>query len=284
MEDFNLSETIVDFLSSNDEKIYSMSALHNNLISLYPFLDIKDPHKRSEFNEKFKLEFLTIDAKYKGIYRFIISDRQYIVWSLRTYEELYKIFVDKTFDSDNRLKTPTKETLVDTHTINTEIETTNYYELVKSYILNKDYKYIYQDIKIDGVNNITHLLVINNDLTSLKQLNELHKIDWYLKNKHGKTCVELAKENKYCDILEFILNEIFESTVFSYKNLLENQKTLQKDSYQKNSELTIENKRLMYECLELEQEKLNKSRTSWLFNYSLVLLGLLYVYRLLILQ
>jgi hypothetical protein len=284
MEDFNLSETIVDFLSSNDEKLYSMSALHTSLISKYPFLDIKESHKRSEFNEKFKLEFLTIDSKYKGIYRFIISDRQYIVWSLRTYEELYKIFVDKTFDSDNRLKTSTKETLVDTHTINTEIETTNYYELVKSYILNKDYKYIYQDIKIDGVNNITHLLVQNNDLTSLKQLNELHKIDWSLKNKHGKTCVELAKENKYCDILEFILNEIFESTVFSYKNLLENQKTLQKDSYQKNSELTIENKRLMNECLELEQKNLNKSRNSWLFNYSLVLLGILYVYRLLILQ
>lgn len=284
MEDFNLSETIVDYLTSNDEKLYSMSALHNSLISLYPFLDIKDPHKRSEFNEKFKLEFLTIDTKYKGIYRFIISDRQYIVWSLRTYDELYKIFVDKTFDSDNRLKTPTKDTLVDTHTINTEIETTNYYELVKSYILNKDYKYIYQDIKIDGINNITHLLVLNNDLTSLKQLNELHKIDWSLKNKHGKTCVELAKENKYCDVLEFILNEIFESTIFSYKNLLENQKTLQRDSYQKNSELTIENKRLMNECLELEQKNLNKSRTTWLFNYSLVLLGILYVYRLLILQ
>jgi hypothetical protein len=284
MEDFNLSETIVDFLSSNDEKLYSMSALHTSLISKYPFLEIKEPHKRNEFNEKFKLEFLTIDSKYKGIYRFIISDRQYIVWSLRTYEELYKIFVDKTFDTDNRLKNPTKETLVDTHTINTEIETTNYYELVKTYILNKDYKYIYQDIKIDGVNNITHLLVINNDLTCLKQLNELHKIDWSLKNKYGKTCVELAKENKYCDILEFILNEIFESTVFSYKNLLENQKTLQKDSYEKNSELTIENKKLIYELLELEQNNLRISKTSWLFNYFLVCAGLLYVYRILVLQ
>jgi hypothetical protein len=283
MEDFSLSEAIIDFLTSNDEKLYSMSALHSSLISKYSFLDIKEPNKRSEFNEKFKLEFLTIDSKYKGIYRFIISDRQYIVWSLRTYEELYKIFVDKTFDTDNRLKNPTKETLVDTHTINTEIETTNYYELVKTYILNKDYKYIYQDIKIDGVNNITHLLVINNDLTCLKQLNELHKIDWSLKNKYGKTCVELAKENKYCDILEFILNEIFESTVFSYKNLLENQKSLQKDSYEKNSELTIENKKLIYELLELEQNNLRISKTSWLFNYSIVLLGLLYVYRLLIL-
>jgi hypothetical protein len=284
MEDFNLSETIFDFLTSNDEKIYSMSALHTNLLSLYPFLDIKDHHKRNEFNEKFKLEFLTIDTKYKGIYRFIISDRQYIVWSLRTYEELYKIFVDKTFDTDNRLKSPSSDTLIDTITINTEIETTNYYDLVKTYILNKDYKYIYQDIKIDGVNNVTHLLVLNNDITTLKQLNELHKIDWSLKNKHGKTCVELAKENKYCDILEFILNEILENTVLTYKNLLENQKALQKDAYQKNSELTIENKRLMYECLELEQENLAKRRTSWLFNYCLVFLGLLYIYRLFILQ
>jgi hypothetical protein len=284
MEDFNLTETIFDFLTSNDEKIYSMSALHTNLISLYPFLDIKDHHKRSEFNEKFKLEFLTIDTKYKGIYRFIISDRQYIVWSLRTYEELYKIFVDKTFDSDNRLKSFTHDSLIDTITINTEIETTNYYDLVKTYILNKDYKYIYQDIKIDGVNNVTHLLVLNNDLTCLKQLNELHKIDWSLKNKHSKTCAELAKDNKYCDILEFILNEILENTVLTYKNLLENQKTLQKDAYQKNSELSVENKRLMYECLELEQKNVSKRRNAWLFNYFLVLIGCLYVYRLFILQ
>ena len=284
MEDFNLSETIFDFLTSNDEKIYSMSALHTNLIRLYPFLDIKDPYKRSEFNEKFKLEFLTIDTKYKGIYRFIISDRQYIVWSLRTYEELYKIFVDKTFDTDNRLKSPTNDTLIDTITINTEIETTNYYDLVKTYILNKDYKYIYQDIKVDGVNNVTHLLVLNNDLSSLKQLNDLHKIDWSLKNKHNKTCVELAKENKYCDILEFILNEILENTVLTYKNLLENQKTLQKDAYQKNSELIDENKRLLDEYLELEQESLTTCRTSWILNYGLAFLGLLYIYRLFILQ
>jgi hypothetical protein len=284
MEDFNLRETIYDYLSSNDEKLYTMSGLYTNLINEYPFLDIKDQHKRSEFNEKFKLEFLTIDTKCKGIYRFIISDRQYIVWSLRTYEELYKMFVDKTFDSDNRLKNPTKDTLVDTITINTEIETTNYYELVKTYILNKDYKYIYQDIKIDGVNNITHLLVINNDLSSLKQLNELHKIDWVIKNKQGKTCVDLAKENKYCDILEFILNEIFESAVFSYKNLLENQKSLQKDAYEKNSELSLENKRLMNLCIDLEYEHESKNKKSWLFNYFLILACLLYFYRLFILQ
>ncbi len=284
MEEFNLSEAIIDYLTSNDEKLYSMSALHASLVSKYPILDIKEPTKRSEFNEKFKLEFLTIDSKYKGIYRFIISDRQYIVWSLRSYEELYKIFIDKTFDTDNRFKNSTKETLVDTHTINTEIETTNYYELVKTYILNKDYKYIYQDIKIDGVNNITHLLVLNNDLACLKQLNEYHKIDWSLKNKYGKTCVELAKENKYCDMLEFILNEIFESSILTYKNLLENQKSLQKDAYEKNSELSLENKRLTSLCIDLEYENESKNRSSWLFNYCLILAGLLYFYRLFILQ
>ena len=134
------------------------------------------------------------------------------------------------------------------------------------------------------MNNVTHLLVLNNDITTLKQLNELHKIDWSLKNKHGKICAELAKENKYCDILEFILNEILENTVLTYKNLLENQKILQKDAYQTNSELSVENKRLMNQCLELEQENLAKRRTSWLFNYCLVFLGLLYIYRLFILQ
>ena len=164
MED-NLGDIIIDFLSSNNDRLYTMTALYNDITSSNTSLQIKDPIKRNEFNEKFRIEFLTLDNKYKGIYRFIINERQYIIWSLDTYDKLYETHIKNTEDN----KTETKPNGIRTSDlyINTEIETTNYYEMIKSSIYNREYKYIYNDIKVDGINNAIHLFVINNDIENL---------------------------------------------------------------------------------------------------------------------
>ena len=73
-----------------------MTALYNEITASNSSLQIKDTQKRNEFNEKFRIEFLTLENKYKGVYRFIINERQYIIWSLESYDKLYEIHIKNT--------------------------------------------------------------------------------------------------------------------------------------------------------------------------------------------
>ena len=92
----DLGETMIDYLSSNSDKLYTITALYNEITSSNSLLQIKDTQKRNEFNEKFRIEFLTLENKYKGVYRFIINERQYIIWSLESYDKLYETHIKNT--------------------------------------------------------------------------------------------------------------------------------------------------------------------------------------------
>jgi hypothetical protein len=274
-QELDLGETIIDFLSSKSDKLYTMSALYNDITISVPSLQMKDTEKRNEFNEKFKIEFLTLENKYKGVHRFIINERQYIIWSLESYDKLYETHIKNTqnrteSNTQNRTESNTNVFRTSDLYINTEIETTNYYEMIKSYINSGEYKYIYGDIKVDGINNAIHLFVINNDINNLQKISEIHKIDWTVKNRNNKSCLELAKENKNCEMIEYILTNINDEVILNLKNIMESQKTIQKDIYDRSNKISLENVNLLNENqefktnnheLEVKYERLYK------FNY-----------------
>ncbi len=255
-----LGDIMIDYLSSNNDKLYTMTALYNEITSSVPSLQIKDTQQRNEFNEKFRIEFLTLENKYKGVHRFIINERQYIIWSLESYDSLYETHIKNSQETNtNSLRTETHTNTVrtETHTntirtpndlyINTEIETTNYYEMITSYINSGEYKYIYGNIRVDGINNAIHLFVINNDILNLKKIGEVHKIDWSIRNRNNKSCLELARENKNCEMVEYILTNIHDDAILSLKNIMESQKSVQKDIYDKSNKISIENVNLVNE-------------------------------------
>jgi hypothetical protein len=257
-QDQELGEIIIDYLSSNSDKLYTMTALHHEITSSVPSLQIKDTQKRTEFNEKFRIEFLTLENKYKGVYRFIINERQYIIWSVETYDKLYETHIKNTQETNTnslRTETPTNTTNIRSNDlyINTEIETTNYYEMIKSYINSGEkYKYIYGDIRIDGINNAIQLFVINNDIHNLRKIGENHTIDWTIRNRNNKSCLELARENKNCEMIEYILTNIHDVTVLSLKNIMESQKSVQKDIYDRSNKINIQNVNLINENQQLK--------------------------------
>ena len=295
-QDQELGDIMIDFLSSNNDKLYTMTALYNDITTSIPSLQIKDTLKRNEFNEKFRIEFLTLENKYKGVYRFIINERQYIIWSLESYDKLYETHIKNT--QENRTETNTQNrTEINTHNrtetntnanrtnnlyINTEIETTNYYEMIKSYINSGEYKYIYGDIRVDGINNAIHLFVINNDINNLRKISEIHKINWILRNRNNKSCLELAKDNKNCEMIEYILTNIHDEAILNLKNIMESQKLVQKEIYDRSNKVSIENINLVNENkklksknyeLEFKNNKLSK------FNYIAGISLIFFLYR-----
>ena len=266
-QELDLGETIIDYLSSNSDKLYTMTALYNEITSSVLSLQIKDTLKRNEFNEKFRIEFLTLENKYKGVYRFIINERQYIIWSLESYDKLYETHIKNT---QNRTETNTNPVRTNNLYINTEIETTNYYEMIKSYINSGEYKYIYGDIRVDGINNSIHLFVINNDIHNLRKINEIHKIDWTIRNRNNKSCLELARENRNCEMIEYILTNINDEAILNLKNIMESQKIVQKDIYDRSNKISLENVNLVNENQEFKtnnHELEVKCERLYKFNY-----------------
>ena len=266
-QELDLGETIIDYLSSNSDKLYTMTALYNEITSSVLSLQIKDTLKRNEFNEKFRIEFLTLENKYKGVYRFIINERQYIIWSLESYDKLYETHIKNT---QKRTETNTNPVRTNNLYINTEIETTNYYEMIKSYINSGEYKYIYGDIRVDGINNSIHLFVINNDIHNLRKINEIHKIDWTIRNRNNKSCLELARENRNCEMIEYILTNINDEAILNLKNIMESQKIVQKDIYDRSNKISLENVNLVNENQEFKtnnHELEVKCERLYKFNY-----------------
>jgi hypothetical protein len=255
-QDQELGETMIDFLSSNSDKLYTMTALYNEITASNSSLQIKDTQKRNEFNDRFRIEFLTLENKYKGVYRFIINERQYIIWSLESYDKLYETHIKNTQESrtESQIQNRTETNTIRTGDlyINTEIETTNYYEMIKSYINSGEYKYIYGDIRVDGINNAIHLFVINNDIYNLRKISEIHKIDWTLRNRNNKSCLELARENKNCEMIEYILNNIHDESILNLKNIMESQKSVQKEIYDRTNKLSLDNMNLVNENQDLK--------------------------------
>ena len=257
-QELDLGETMIDYLSSKSDKLYTMTALYIEITTSVPSLQIKDTLKRNEFNEKFRIEFLTLENKYKGVYRFIINERQYIIWSLESYDKLYETHIKNTQENrtepytQNRTESNTNAVKTNDLYINTEIETTNYYEMIKSYINSGEYKYIYGDIRVDGINNAIHLFVINNDINNLRKISEIHKINWTLRNRNNKSCLELAKENKNCEMIEYILTNIHDEAILNLKNIMESQKSVQKDIYDRSNKINLENVNLVNKNQELK--------------------------------
>ena len=91
-----------------------------------------------------------------------------------------------------------------------------------------------------------------------------------MKNRNNKTCLELAKENNNCEMIEEILNNIHEESIFNLKNVIDNQKNIQKETFEKSIRLTTENLNLKHECEELtynNQDLQNKYDKLWKINY-----------------
>jgi len=173
-------------------------------------------------------------------------------------------------NTQNRSETISSSIRTNDLYINTEIETTNYYEMIKSYIHSGEYKYIYGDIRVDGINNAIHLFVINNDIQNLKKIGEIHKIDWTVRNRNNKSCLELARENKNCEMIEYILNNINDEAILNLKNIMESQKSVQKDIYDRSNKLSLENANLISENQELKSnnhELEAKYERIYKFNY-----------------
>lgn len=217
-----IATKIIEVLSKSDncDKRFSLHGLHSLLISTYSeFSDFI--HNSSNSGEKFKSAyinvFMLIEHEYNNIYRFVIADVQYLIWSTKSKNELYynldllNSHNDEQYGSYN-------------------FGPVDYCSIVQNYIKSKEFSFMCDNIILDGVNNGLHILIMNKQLKSIKDLVNLTSIDWTIANKDGKSYLDLAKETRDCDIVEFVVESIYTSKnnklVVHNETLKEKQKEL----------------------------------------------------------
>jgi len=227
------AKQIMKFLILNKEKAYSMGEIHNELLKKN--LDLKTIE--TDKLTKFKQAFFTLEKDYENIYRFVRNNKQYLIWTLKDREDIKEL--------DNKLITD--------NISNNIIDTLNYVDIIEEFLKENKYEYITDNNYLDGSNNAIHILIKNNKKAILEDLNKYHKIDWNNKNILGKTCLDIAKESKQVDMIEFILMNIYDNIIKDLKGVIEKQKNIQKDILDKRTELRDEYEKELASKRDLEE-------------------------------
>lgn len=227
-----IATKIIEVLSKGDncDKRFSLHGLHSLLISTYSEFSnfIRNSSSdREKFKNAYINVFMLIEHDYNNIYRFVIADVQYLIWSTKSKSELY-------YSLDLLTAYPLD---VDEHNKMFSFGPIDYCSIVQNYIKSKELSFMYDNIILDGVNNGLHILIINKQLKSIKDLVDLTSIDWSITNKDGKTYLELAKETNDCNIVEYVVESIYTSK--NNKLVVHNEilKEKQKELYNKVNDL-----------------------------------------------
>lgn len=227
-----ISSKIIEVLSTaeNANKLHSLIGVHILLVKKYKeFEELNsNTYDRDIFKNAYIHTFMSIEQEYNNIYRFIIADVQYLVWSEKSKTELY-----------HNLNLIQRNNSNDDDAMNYRIYV-DYRALVQSYIDKKDYAFIHDNIILDGTNNGLHILIKNEQLKSIKQMVELITIDWATVNQDGKSYLDLARETKNLSIIEYIVESICTSRINKLISHNEMLKDKQKELYTKNSDLEKE--------------------------------------------
>lgn len=225
-----ISTKIIEVLSIDEyaNKLHSLTGVHALLVKKYTEFEdlIKNPYDRDNFKNAYIHAFMSIEHEYNNIYRFIIADVQYLVWSEKSKIELYHNFNLIPRNNNDNLFAP--QVYID------------YCTLIQTYIENNDFVFIHDNIMLDGTNNGLHILIKNEQLKSIKDLDVYVSIDWTITNKDGKTYLELARETRNPAIIEYIVESIGNSRINKLISHNEMLKDKQKELYTKNSELEKE--------------------------------------------
>ena len=227
-----ISSKIIEVLSTaeNANKLHSLIGVHILLVKKYKeFEELNsNTYDRDIFKNAYIHTFMSIEQEYNNIYRFIIADVQYLVWSEKSKTELY-----------HNLNLIQRNNSNDDDAMNYRIYV-DYRALVQSYIDKKDYAFMHDNIILDGTNNGFHILIKNEQLKSIKQMVELITIDWATVNQDGKSYLDLARETKNLSIIEYIVESICTSRINKLISHNEMLKDKQKELYTKNSDLEKE--------------------------------------------
>lgn len=268
VEKFDIADKIIELLSFNHDQLYSIRQIHSILYDKHEEFRRQDLKK--DLINKLKTTFLTIESEYNNIYRVVKNDSHFLIWSLKSKDEIM---------SNIQKESPKTFEVIENDKDDAELDNfmkfsneTDYCKFIKDMVREKNFSFMYESNYLDGSNHPVHILILNEEVGTLKTLDELTKVDYSIRNKEGKSCLDLAREKKNCVLLEMILIKNFEFKLGEVLKINETLKEGQKKNYDQINTLNSKITSLTEKIKELENKNL------WEFLKSFVIFVLLGLY------
>jgi len=233
---FNLPDKIIDLLTINHDQFFTIRELHSALYE--KFDEFRRLDLKKDLISRLKVTFLTIEGEYNNIYRVVKDDKHYLIWSLKTKEEVMKEIGGKTTNPVNISSDKDPELEKDLDNFLSVSSEKDYVALIKQFINDKNMSFMYDENFMDGINHPIHILIKNNEYDLIKKLYNIATIDFTILNKDRKSCIDIAKEVNNFNILEFIYEKYYETKISNLTKVNDNLKESQRKAYEQITELT----------------------------------------------
>lgn len=221
---FDIQEKIQELLFLNQEQIYSIEDIHKLFYDKYD--EFREMDIRKNTRKKIQFIFLKLDDKNENISHIIIDNKDHIIYSNRSKEEIINDFQKKENISDTFVHIP-----------NESIEFI-YLKSMKENIDKNSFDFL-SDFP-DGINNSLHILILNNEFDLIKKLDNLTTVNYNVNTKDGLSCVDLARKSKNMEMFEFFLEKNYFYRLKRFETILE---SLKEEQYKNHDTILLLKKR-----------------------------------------
>lgn len=279
---FNIMEAIINITSGTPDTLMSIHNVHTRLYEKYK-TEMSDPSKRDDIISGLKNAFREIEKKYDNIYRIFRSNGEYLIWSLKTRDEiLLDLDSHQTYEDYLRNGIQSKTSVFQNESIeyrrvfpNIEVELQlpkekTVFEKITDMVNVRDLTFIHDPTTVDGNMTAIQYLIKMNKVDLLRRINELSSVSFSVKTIRGETCVQLAMETGNCEMVEFILTASYERQIRTLHNQIDSLKATQATLYEDIRRLRTDNQLLKTQCESSRISSLMNKIKSYLFYFMII--------------
>jgi hypothetical protein len=269
---FDIMEAIIDATSGKPDLLMTILNVHARLYEKYKS-EMSDPLKKNDIIHRLKKAFREIENEYDNIYRIFRGTREYLIWSLKSRDEILQD-LDSLQTYEDYLRNGKKPDTVEYRMVFPNIEADLQLPKEKTVLekiiemLNvRDLTFISDSTTVDGNRNAVQYLVQENHLDLLRRIHDLSSIPFSTKTvKTNQTCSELAMATGNCEMVEFVIRNSYEQQNRALRNQIDTLKGTQMTLYEDIRRLRTDNQLLKTQCESSRVSRLmNQIKTYLLF-------------------
>jgi len=279
---FNIMEAIINVTSGIPDTLMTIHNVHTRLYEKYK-TEMSDPSKRDDIIRELKKAFREIEKEFDNIYRVFRSNGEYLIWSLKTRDEiLLDLDSHQTYEDYLRNGIQSKTSVFQNESIeyrrvfpNIEVELQlpkekTVFEKITDMVRDNDLTFIHDPTTVDGNMTAIQYLIKMNKVDLLRRINELSSVLFSVKTIRGETCVQLAMGTGNCEMVELILTASYERQIRALHNQIDTLKGTQATLYEDIRRLRTDNQLLRTQCESSRVSRLMNKIKSYLFYFMII--------------
>jgi hypothetical protein len=275
-------EAIINATSGTPDTLMTIHNVHTRLYEKYK-TEMSVLSRRDDTIRELKNAFREIEKEYDNIYRVFRSNGEYLIWSLKTRDEiLLDLDSHQTYEDYLRNGIQSKTSVFQNESIeyrrvfpNIEVELQlpkekTVFEKITDMVRDNDLTFIHDPTTVDGNLTAIQYLIKMNKVDLLRRINELSSVSFSVKTIRGETCVQLAMETGNCQMVEFILTASYEKQIRSLHNQIDSLKATQATLYEDIRRLRTDNQLLRTQCESSRISSLMNKIKTYLFYFMII--------------